>query len=176
MSAAFKSTLYHQVYMAPLIDLANNMNSGSSSGDFFFFANFDLIIQIQKGIVSGKRSKLYGTLGAGLETMLFREREYHIHSTIDTLLSKEDYGQTEIHFSPTLNAGLGYRVENKMQDFWNIGIDFTYAFAKNLGTAAYTYGDPDPVETGNFVFRGSKISFKVGYLFQFNKSKTNQNE
>lgn len=176
LTATLKSTYYYQGFTTPFLEDDNQPSTWLKELQTVKAGNFNLNIGIEKTFFKGEHSRLNGALGVGVEAMVYRESVNYLFSNIDTIPSFQAAGDTKFHFSPTVNLGAIYRVKNKRGDFWNYGIDFVWAISKDLGFQGYSYGRPEVVENGNFVFRGSKISFKVGYLFQFNKTKTNQNE
>lgn len=163
--------MYHQGYTHP--NVYHDTVGWLKILDIINLANFDLQIYLEKGIVSGQNSTLYGCLGVGVEAMIVPLQMVEIPTNADTLRIYEYSGNNQMYFSPTISAGLKYRVENKAHNFWQFGIDYTQTFT-DLGSLNYTYGKVYQIDTGKFTLRGSNISFKVGYLFEFKKAKTNR--
>lgn len=171
ISARFKASMYNQGYTFQVVH--NDTVGWLKILNTISLANFDFQIYLEKGVVSGKNSTLYGCFGIGLEAMLVPLERVEIPTNEDTLKTYSYSGNNEMHYSPAISAGLKYRVENNRHNFWQFGIEYTQTFS-NLGTLNYVYGEMDNIDSGKFFLRGSNISFKVGYLFAFKKSKPTQ--
>ena len=172
LSGRFQYTFFYQAFSTPWFKEGNIPSDWMREVQAVHANNLDLNITLEKTVVKGKRSRLNAALGIGVEAMQFRETKNFLYYNLDSLGQASKFkGDKEIHFSPTLNLGLTYRVKAKSGNFWNYGIDYTWAISKKMGTQAYSYGQPTPVEEGEFAFRGSKFSVQVGYTFQSKKSQ-----
>lgn len=166
ISTRLKTTYISQLYSAPML-YRNIPSSWLRETHLVKGGNVDLNATIEKTVLKSENSKLNIQLGAGIESVFYNKKTYEIAAK-DTIRSESyiQLGTEVVNFSPTLNAGVIYRLNSVNNSLWNFGMDFTWAMRKNMGTQQYTYGKgPEFVDEGKFVFGGSKVSVNVGYSF-----------
>ena len=178
INVTFDVTFYNQYYSTSLIS-DSTIAPKEKSVTNLNGNNYSLEFSLEKSFLkkANKEFLFYG--GAGLQLMSFSHWANPILLSNDTSNALPDlqnsflnYGNKQL--SANLIAGLEYRIQNHHKNYWQFGIGLTYCLAKNMGTTSYTYDNTYQAENGRFALRGSSLSLKVGYLFQFkNPGKSN---
>ena len=141
--------------------------------EFTSWLNIDVQASIENLIWQGQKSNLHVYYGISFESMHTRLGEIFVGGTISSPYYKR-ITESKFQVSPALNTGIVFRLKNASKHFWQFGLGATYCFSNSLGTSKFVYNNQYRPETGKYVYKGSCLSLKVGYLFQFkNPGKSN---